>query len=596
MANEFAIAEGRRIEITQEQARQIRDMYQSIRQDFAKEVQSISHRTNISSVMRTQYLNSFQKDLESEITVLNARLEGLIKSNTLEIARAVVLDSNNLAKEMGFNGIFTNEYYIPNQVVNDLISGRLYEGKWSLSKAIWSDNQKKLSDIDQIIARGVAENRSTFDIAKDLERYVNPNARKDWSWSKVYPGSNKVVDYNAQRLARTMISHAYQESFVQSTKDNPFIESYRWLASGGDRMCDLCAERDGKIFAKDELPMDHPNGMCTFEVVIEQSYEDIARSLHDWINDEGDSELNEELDNYSETLGYNVKAWTANSEQVKNADNVTALTPSNSQVPVTLSNYDEAYREFREERANEINDIVPFEQMNNTLNQLVENNEFRVRFSADDSSVLESILNDGRLKTQFETNTSGGALNTDVREKASYNLFNTPSNTTAREYEKYGYLGSKDVSKDLASPFLYPYGDGVITLRKSEVVDRTTITFGDSLRNAVDGRYIMGSKVTSIDSTVCVGRPSLIDDYNKALTNNIAKYGIEDASSASGMTCGYLELQYHGDITLKDIESITVKKDMIDGIIENPNLLSIVKDSGIEFRYIEDGQIKIYEF
>ena len=361
-------------------------------------------------------------------------------------------------------------------------------------------------------------------------------------------------------------------------------------------MCDLCAERDGKIFAKDELPMDHPNGMCTIEVVIEQSYEDIARSLHDWINDEGDSELNEELDNYAETLGYNVKAWTANSEQVKNADNVTALTPSNSQVPVTLSNYDEAYREFREERANEINDIVPFEQMNNTLNQLVENNEFRVRFSADDSSVLESILNDGRLKTQFETNTSGGALNTDVREKASYNLFNTPSNTTAREYEKYGYLGSKDVSKDLASPFLYPYGDGVITLRKSEVVDRTTITFGDSLRNAVDGRYIMGSKVTSIDSTVCVGRPSLIDDYNKALTNNIAKYGIEDASSASGMTCGYLELQYHGDITLKDIESITVKKDMIDGIIENPNLLSIVKDSGIEFRYIEDGQIKIYEF
>ena len=318
MANEFAIAEGRRIEITQEQARQIRDMYQGIRQDFAKEVQSISHRTNISSVMRTQYLNSFQKDLESEMTVLNARLEGLIKSNTLEIARAVVLDSDNLAKEMGFNGIFTNEYYIPNQVVNDLISGRLYEGKWSLSQAIWSDNQKKLSDIDQIIATGVAENKSTYDIAKDLERYVNPNARKDWSWSKVYPGSNKVVDYNAQRLARTMVSHAYQESFVQSTKDNPFIESYRWLASGGDRMCELCAERDGQIFAKDELPMDHPNGMCTFEVVIEQSYEDIARSLHDWINDEGDPELNSELDNYAETLGYNVKAWTGNSEQVKN--------------------------------------------------------------------------------------------------------------------------------------------------------------------------------------------------------------------------------------------------------------------------------------
>ena len=316
--NPFAIAEGRRIEITEEQSKQIRQMYKDIRKEFKQRIDALSKRSNISSVMRAQYLKEFQKDLENEIRILNAQLEGTIKSNILNVSRAVVLDSNNLAREMGFSGIFTSDYYIPNQVVNDLISGRLYEGKWTLSKAIWSDNQKKLSDINQIIAKGVAENKPTYDIAKDLERYVNPNARKDWKWSKVYPGSSKKVDYNAQRLARTMVSHAYQESFVQSTKDNPFIESYRWLASGGDRMCDLCAERDGKIFSKDELPMDHPNGMCTFEVVIEKSYEQIARDLHNWINDEGDSKLNSQLDDYAETLGYNVKGMTSQNPKVQN--------------------------------------------------------------------------------------------------------------------------------------------------------------------------------------------------------------------------------------------------------------------------------------
>lgn len=318
--NPFAIAEGRRIEITEEQSKQIRQMYKDIRKEFKQRIDALSKRSNISSVMRAQYLKEFQKDLENEIRILNAQLEGTIKSNILNVSRAVVLDSNNLAREMGFSGIFTSDYYIPTQVVNDLISGRLYEGKWTLSKAIWSDNQKKLGDINQIIAKGVAENKPTYDIAKDLERYVNPNARKDWKWSKVYPGSSKKVDYNAQRLARTMISHAYQESFVQSTKDNPFIESYRWLASGGDRMCDICAERDGKIFAKDELPMDHPNGMCTFEVVIEKSYEQIARDLHDWINDEGDSKLNSQLDDYAETLGYNVKGMTSQNPKVQNTN------------------------------------------------------------------------------------------------------------------------------------------------------------------------------------------------------------------------------------------------------------------------------------
>lgn len=318
--NPFATAEGKRIDITEEQAKQIREMYKQVEKEFGERIRILSNKSNISSIMREQYLKEFTQDLQNRITILNYQLEGTITNNALEIAKAVTEDNEKMLKEMGFGGVFTTNFYIPQEAVNSIITGKLYEGKWTLSRAIWSDNQKKINDINSIVAKGLAENKSTYELAKDLERYVNPNARKEWSWSKVYPGTSKKIDYNAQRLARTMISHAYQEAFVLNTKDNPFIEAYQWEASNTDRTCEICAERDGRIYAKDELPLDHPNGMCTFIIVREKSYEEIATDLSNWVKGEGDSELNAELDKYADSLGYNVKAWTAATEPVQKAN------------------------------------------------------------------------------------------------------------------------------------------------------------------------------------------------------------------------------------------------------------------------------------
>lgn len=153
--------------------------------------------------------------------------------------------------------------------------------------------KKAQQDINSIIAKGIAENKSSYDIAKDLEKYVNPSAKKDWDWSKVYPGTNKKVDYNAQRLARTMVSHAYQYSFVQTTKHNPFVEDYIWRSAGSERTCEICAERNGKHYAKDKLPLDHPNGLCTFIANTPDNMEDIADRLADWAHGKSDPELDE---------------------------------------------------------------------------------------------------------------------------------------------------------------------------------------------------------------------------------------------------------------------------------------------------------------
>lgn len=308
----FANAEGRRIELTNEQAKKIRQLYVDASKEVADRAKFFQNRTNISSVLRTQYLKEMQDQLNQRMSDIDKQTTSIIESGMKDVARAVVQDNAKMMEKMGFTNFTSSTafLYVPDTVVKEVASGKLYEGRWDLSKAIWGDNKQKLDEINYIVAKGIAENKSAYDLAKDLEKYVNPNVRKDWEWSKVYPGTRKVVDYCAQRLSRTMVSHAYAESFVRTTKDNPFIEAYKWLTSNSDRVCPICIERSETdqyglgvgVYPKDELPLDHPNGMCTFEIVTTGSLEQIGSKIHDWMYGEGDEQLNSKIDKYVESL------------------------------------------------------------------------------------------------------------------------------------------------------------------------------------------------------------------------------------------------------------------------------------------------------
>jgi len=61
-------------------------------------------------------------------------------------------------------------------------------------------------------------------------------------------------------------------------------------------MCDLCAARDGVVYPKDELPLDHPNGMCTYIADIPDSMTDIADRIADWYNGADDWEIESWID------------------------------------------------------------------------------------------------------------------------------------------------------------------------------------------------------------------------------------------------------------------------------------------------------------
>lgn len=274
----FRSSEQLRLSLTKQQQKAIEDLYKKIAKDIENELKTLPNTT--SGALRRVYLNKLSKQIQTELKALSGKLESMVKENMEKVAEEVVKDNLSFLKSIGITieGAFS---HIPSEVVKVISTGQLYEGNWSLSSSIWGINNKTSHDINQIIAQGIAQNKSSYDIAKDLEKYVDPAARKDWDWSKVYPGTNKKVDYNAQRLARTMVSHAYQWSFVQTTKNNPFVEGYRWEASNSSRVCPLCASRDGRVFEKDKLPLDHPNGLCTFTAVMPDLV-DVADRLADW--------------------------------------------------------------------------------------------------------------------------------------------------------------------------------------------------------------------------------------------------------------------------------------------------------------------------
>lgn len=281
-------AEQIRVQLTLKQQKQIEQIYKGVAKDIDQRIKKIP---NVSSApLQRYYLENLNKQVLDELNKASSGLQDMIEGNMKSVAESVIDSTLDFAQKVGLSveGLYSR---VPDDIIKAVATGQLYDGDWTLSKAIWKDHMKTQYNVNTVVAKGIAENKSAYDIAKDLEKYVDPFAAKDWDWSKVYPGVSKKIDYNAQRLARTMVSHAYQQAFVRSTIKNPFVTKYRWDASNSARVCPICAERDGQLYDKNDLPLDHPNGMCTFEAVIPDSMEDIADRVADWAYGADDPEL-----------------------------------------------------------------------------------------------------------------------------------------------------------------------------------------------------------------------------------------------------------------------------------------------------------------
>lgn len=298
----FKDAEAAKAAIMASQQKEIAKLYEDWADEICERAKYYSHKSTVSAPVSERYYRELQKQLRQTSQEVSNEIYKKIKSNIYTVADAVVSDNVKWLESFGFSSTGLNAAfsYVPHEIVQNLVTGQIYDSGWSLSSRIWGDNEQTLKDIYQVMAKGLAENKPIYEIAKDLESYVRPSAKLPWNLrmadgKKIY---KKQVDYNAQRLARTLVQHGYQQSFIATTQKNPFITEYVWR-SNGSRVCNLCKARDGVHYKKTELPMDHPNGMCTMEPVV---VDNMIDQLADWFNSPDGTYP--EIDAFAGNFGY----------------------------------------------------------------------------------------------------------------------------------------------------------------------------------------------------------------------------------------------------------------------------------------------------
>ncbi|WP_039242639.1 hypothetical protein [Clostridium botulinum] len=286
-------AQAKRIALTNKELQFIKNLYKDVAADL-----TIKIRKSSPGSLTDKWLRDYRLQLKRNIKHLNDALGKDLKEsilNSANYASAIQMDFfNNLSDKCRincstkFSNMFSN---IPLDAASEIINGQFYKDGKGLSKRLWNHNLKTNNDVDYIISKGIIGKKNAYDIAKDLEEYINPKARKEWSFKR-NSGTSRRVEYNSFRLAVTSISHAYQLSLQRSCKVNPFVEGIKWHTSNSHRgPCALCESREGKIYKSDELPLDHPMGVCYFTPVITRSMEDIGNELNRWINGESNPKL-----------------------------------------------------------------------------------------------------------------------------------------------------------------------------------------------------------------------------------------------------------------------------------------------------------------
>lgn len=207
-------------------------------------------------------------------------------------------------------------------------------------------------------------------------------------------------------------------------------------------------------------------------------------------------------------------------------------------------NNEEYYREHAKTRG------ISVEEYKGLLQQHVElllaKSDF---FRATDIKVLDTILNESkRFKSQFETRTSHGSLDTDYRASVenTYFGFSTDKAVDASKRCIYGYFSDNEngvlnsIGEIPPPNKVAQYGTVTVKLKKDRVLHKTTVTFNDSLGYS----HAMAATPASYPHFTSFKLSRSKDPLTR--------------SSISASTEEYVETQYHNQLTIDDIDSVRI--------------------------------------
>lgn len=270
-----------------------------------------------------RWQEDYARSVRREIARINGEIETAITSGMDRAARIRADGAGEyLERALGAAGYQLSDSFSDvlsrcrTDALESLIGGKMYSDGRILSQRIWSADGRLQGGIEEILAQGIAQQQSTYQIARALEAYVNPKAACPVDWHNLYPDTpfEMKVDYNATRLARTAINHVYWQTGINAARENPFCKAIHWelsdahyerqVANWGEDVCDEYARHEEGLgrgnFPIDQLPRPHPNCLCIqWEVLPEP--EEAAERFKAWMNGAEDPALDRGFEKFVQT-------------------------------------------------------------------------------------------------------------------------------------------------------------------------------------------------------------------------------------------------------------------------------------------------------
>lgn len=293
-------ANSKKLRLNKKLQKEIRHIYSKI---YLKG--SVSNLKYVNDKSIKKYVEAILKSLSMDILAIQEEVEALLIEYLNEIAiaanepQAQMLFSLDKTYKLGLV-VFVNKLFdkVPAKAVNKVLAGALYVDKLSFKIRLKRALKKNTKDLKYIVNTGLSQGKTLDQIYKDLKIYLQVGKNKPLSWISSYPKASTQIDYNIQRIARTYVSHVFQEAQRESCKRNPFITGVKWLTSNSHRVCPICKARDGVVYKLDDVPIDHPNGMCTTIPVLEKELDQIGEELGKWVKGEANPKLDKWFKKY----------------------------------------------------------------------------------------------------------------------------------------------------------------------------------------------------------------------------------------------------------------------------------------------------------
>ena len=490
-------------------------------------------------------------------------------------------------------GVGTNFYKINENLVEDIIKKPwALDGK-NFSDRIWSDKEKLINTLHTEMTQGFIRGDSLEDITKRITAKMN------------------VSKSNVKRLVRTE-SAAYRSKAQLKAFQDLEVEKYQVLATLDARTSDICQDMDGKVFDfKDyeigtTAPPFHVN--CrSVTIPYFDDEEEGERAARDpetgktvYVSDKMtykewkqkflvEKDMKEEIVENGKLSPNEIKIPKNEIDKLndkeKNIENIgnKSIIKVRGNIPKTLENYQKHFENWYNSNLKNLVSEEDEKMVSKILKDVIDKSDFAMRYKI---NYIENLIESGRFKNIFETNTSGGAISPIIkkfRKQAPINLFGTTEKLKKIDYEKYGYITDKSFLNDYNSKMndtLKMYGDVIIKFNKENLKNKVTFTVNDSLGNVVREKVIASSVDKPGIHSMEMGKiKSYTDILRKNKINNVLELIDE-------LKVRYLETQYHGELLLSDVTSVC----FTDRIPDNESLNNL-KKLGIKLYRIEGGKI-----